>query len=143
MYSVWLCKHLKYSRAVVKDVRVLIFYLCLNHEHSLSSELLEKLKDIEVIFLLHSLQHAIQDNKGSSPPHSCAAVYQQGARVRVWMNGTNTPDEIDEYNSVLWYPVIRPTKEMELNYFLRGNVWSSRLRYAMQLQLIIRKQIIL
>ena len=106
---------------------VLIPYLCLNHEDSLSSELLEKLKDVEIIFLLHSLQHAIQYNKRSCPPHPCTTVHQEGARVRVRMNGANTSDEIDEHNSILRYPVVRPTSEMELNHFMRGTVRSFRL----------------
>ena len=91
-------------------------YLSLNHENSLSSELLEKFKDVETIFLFHSLQHAVQDNKCSCPPHSSTTVYQQGAKVRVRMNGTNTSDEINEHNSILWYPVVRPPSEMELNH---------------------------
>ena len=102
-------------------------YLCLNHEDSLSSKLLEKLKDVEIIFLLHSLKHAIQDNKCSRPPYPSTTVHQEGARVRVWMNGANTSDEINEHDSILWYPVVRPASEMELNHFMRGTVRSSRL----------------
>ena len=111
-------------------------YLCLNHKNALCSELLEKLKDVEIVFLLHSLQHAIQYDKCSRPPHSRTAVHQEGARVRVRVDGANTPDEIYEHDSILWYPVVRPASEMELSHLVRGTVWGSKLctRQSVQVQ---------
>ena len=94
-------------------------YLSLNHEDSLSSELLEELKNVEILFHLHSLQHAVQDNEGSCPTHSSTAVDQQGAAIRVRVNCVNSFDEIDENDSILRHTMIRPASEMKLSQFQR------------------------
>ena len=91
------------------------YYLGLNHEDSLSSELLEELKNVEILFHLHSLQHAVQDNEGSCPTHPSTAVDQQGAAIRVRVNRANSFDEIDKNDSILRHTMIRPTSEVELS----------------------------
>ena len=91
----------------------------------LSSELFEKLEDVDTFFHLNSLQHAVQDNEGPCPTHPSTAVDQQRARVRVRMGCTYTLDKVDKNNSILRYSMVRPTSKVKLSYFKWRTVGNS------------------
>ena len=54
-------------------VRIQLYYTahqCLHHIHPPGSHFIDKLKDIEVIFLLQSLRHCIKSDESTSMTHT-------------------------------------------------------------------------
>ena len=90
--------------------------------------MLDKLKDVEIFFNLHSLQHTVQYNEGSSSAHTSAAVDQQRTAVCVGVSSADPFDEINEDNAILRHPMIRPTSEVKLSHFQ----WSTSRRCGLE-----------
>ena len=53
-------------------------YLCLDHLDTFGSHASQEFINIDCFVMLHSLQHAVQDNEGTSPANASTAVDQHG-----------------------------------------------------------------
>ena len=91
-------------------------YQCLDHLHSLFTEVTDTLADTECTLCLHLLHHHVQGDEGASATHSCTAVYQQW-----WVLGgreefADVTNEADDGHDVVRNSMIWPGCVVELSH---------------------------
>ncbi len=94
---------------------------CLDHQHSLLSQILNKLINIDSFFSFDPLHHCVECDEGACPPDTSTAVNQEDVRLGIRMCLSHSPDEVDHgdgigRDSMIWPSMI--VKQCDLKWRL-------------------------
>jgi len=95
----------------VMDEDVLI--LRLNHIVALRPQARDMPIDVDDLFVLHSLQHRIDDDVAAGSTHSSRAVNDHGSGFR-WRESATPTQELQERSRMIGHTMIRPGGELQL-----------------------------
>lgn len=94
-------------------------HLCLHHQCSLLSHLTYESINIQRVFQLHSLQHAVQNYEGPRAADTCTAVDYERWTIVVGKVFSDSLDELNETGFVCWHSMVGPCWEVEVCYCQR------------------------
>ena len=93
-----------------------VLILSLNHVVSLGTKTCYMSIHIHSFLMLHSLQHTVNNNEGTSSPHTCATVGDNWSTI--WsVEHVDPADELQEWGTMFWDTMIWPCCELELFHF--------------------------
>ncbi len=75
---------------------------CLDHQHSLLSQALDKLINIDAFLCLDPLHHWVECDEGACPPNTSTAVNQEDVRLGIRMCLSHSLDEVDHGDGIAW-----------------------------------------
>ena len=91
-------------------------HLCLYHECSPPSHVLQVAVDVERVFCPEALCHGVQGNEGSSTPHPCTAVDQEGNPLALVVGLLYFSHKAEDGGGELGYPMVRPGGIVVVSY---------------------------
>ena len=86
----------------------------MDHEHPLTTQILNKVEDVEVILFRDPVQHVVHCDECPGTSHASTAVDRDRLAVGVWVDLPHLLDEVDEGHGVDGDPVVGPGLEVKL-----------------------------
>ncbi len=86
---------------------------CLDHQHSLLSQALDKLINIDGFLCLDPFHHGIECDEGACPPNTSTAVNQEDVHLGIRMCLSHSLNEVDHGDGIGRDSMIWPCKVVE------------------------------
>ena len=90
------------------------------HQHPLSPQIADELKDVDGVLCLYPLHHGVQCDEGACPAHTSTAVHQEEVLPAVSMCLPHSLDEVDHGDGIGRNTMVRPgqiVKQSDLKWW--------------------------
>ena len=98
------------QKQVFTNSHILMTNQCLDHQHSLLHEVMDKLMNIDALFSFKSFHHGVECDEGACPPNTSTAVNQENVCIGIRMRLSHSLDEVDHGEGIGRDSMIWPCK---------------------------------